>query len=76
MELAMKSASNAVYEIQLHIIFVVKYRRKALSNEMLASLKGVFAKALHAWRCELVELGGEVDHVRMTDKPWRKRRAP
>jgi putative transposase len=61
----MKSASNAVYEIQLHIIFVVKYRRKVLTEAMLSSLEGVFRKGLEAWRCELLELGGEDDHIHL-----------
>lgn len=61
----MKSASNAVYEIQLHIVFVVKYRRKVITEAMLASLKSVFANGLESWRCELLELGGEADHIHL-----------
>lgn len=61
----MKSASNAVYEIHLHIVFVVKYRRKIITETMLSSLKDVLAKGLSAWRCELLEFGGEEDHVHL-----------
>lgn len=61
----MKSASNAVYEIQLHIVFVVKYRRKVLTDAMLSSVVDVFRKGLDAWRCELIEMGGEADHLHL-----------
>jgi len=65
MDLLNKSASNAVYNIQLHIVFVTKYRRKALSPELLDYLRVSFEEILQAWRCELLEFGGESDHVHM-----------
>jgi putative transposase len=61
----MKSASNAIYEIQLHIVFVVKYRRKILTEAMLASVSGVLKNTLESWRCELIEVGGEADHLHL-----------
>lgn len=61
----MKSASNAVHEIQLHIVFVVKYRRKVLSEDMRNSVSKVFRQGLSAWRCELIEVGGEADHIHL-----------
>lgn len=61
----MKSASNAVCEIQLHIVFVVKYRRKVLTEAMLNSVADVFRKGLEAWRCNLIEVGGEADHLHL-----------
>jgi putative transposase len=61
----MKSASNAVYEIQLHIVFVVKYRRKVLTEAMLTSVSGILKNTLESWRCELIEVGGEADHLHL-----------
>jgi putative transposase len=60
-----KSASNAVFEIQLHIVFVVKYRRKVLTPAMLTSTIEVLRGGLTAWRCELIEAGGESDHLHL-----------
>lgn len=60
-----RSKSNAVFNIKLHIVFVTKYRRKSLSVELLAYLKGAFEDCLAAWRCKLVEFGGEPDHVHL-----------
>ncbi len=65
MDNANRSSSHAVYNIKLHIVFVTKYRRKTLTPELLAYLKTAFAEILTAWRCRLVEFGGEADHVHL-----------
>lgn len=59
------SSSHAVFNIKLHIVFVTKYRRKTLSPDILDYLKHAFSEILLAWRCELVEFGGEEDHVHL-----------
>ena len=64
-ETAMMSASYAVYALRLHIVFVTKYRRKTLTPELLAALREAFAEILAAWRCTLIEFGGEADHVHL-----------
>ena len=65
MDNANKSSSHAVFNIKLHIVFVTKYRRKTLSPELLAYLEEAFADCLAAWRCRLIEFGGEADHVHL-----------
>lgn len=65
MENTNRSSSHAVFNIKLHIVFVTKYRRKTLTPEVLNYLKEAFADCLTAWRCKLVEFGGEPDHVHL-----------
>ena len=65
METTNKSSSHAVFNIKLHVVLVTKYRRKTLTPELLDYLKEAFADCLTAWRCTLVEFGGEPDHVRL-----------
>lgn len=60
-----KSSSHAVFNIKLHIVFVTKYRRKTLTPELLNYLEITFAEVLAAWRCKLLEFGGEADHVHL-----------
>jgi putative transposase len=60
-----KSLSHAVYSIRLHIVFVTKYRRRVLSPPILDYLKTAFSEILDDWRCELIEFGGEADHVHL-----------
>ena len=65
METNNKSLSHAVFNIKLRIVFVTKYRRKTLTPELLDYLKTAFSEILVAWRCKLVEFGGEDDHVHL-----------
>lgn len=65
MQKANSSSSHAVFSIKLHIVFVTKYRRKILSPNLLEYLRGAFADCLAAWRCTLLEFGGEADHVHL-----------
>jgi len=65
MQEAHSSSSHSVYSIKLHIVFVTKYRRKTLSPELREYLRGAFADCLAAWRCSLLEFGGESDHVHL-----------
>ena len=65
MENTTRSSSHAVFNLKLHIVFVTKYRRKTLSPELLAYLEEAFREILAAWRCKLLEFGGEPDHIHM-----------
>jgi putative transposase len=65
MENTNKSSSHAVFNIKLHIVFVTKYRRKALNPALLDFLKVSFEEILKSWRCSLLEFGGEEDHVHL-----------
>lgn len=59
------SSSHAVFSIKLHIVFVTKYRRPVLTDEMRDYLRIAFSEILEHWRCTLIEFGGEVDHVHL-----------
>lgn len=65
MENTTKSRSHAVYDIKLHVVFVTKYRRPCLHEALRDYLKVAFSEILSAWRCELIEFGGEADHVHL-----------
>lgn len=65
MENTNRSNSHAVFSLKLHIVFVTKYRRKTLSDALRVYLQQAFTECLAAWRCTLVEFGGEEDHVHL-----------
>ena len=65
MQVKYNTSAHSVYTINLHLVFVTKYRRKALSEEVLAYMNPVFEKALENWDCELIEFGGEADHIHL-----------
>lgn len=54
-----------IMDLGLSIVFVVKYRRKAISAEILTRLKDIFAENLLKWDCQLLDFNGESDHVHL-----------
>ncbi len=60
-----KKGFRSVYRLTAHIVFVTKYRKKAINQEMLTRLEQIFTETLFKWRSELLEFNGEVDHVHL-----------
>ena len=61
----MKSHHHCVYNLKYHLVLVTKYRRKCFTGEMLDRLKEICAEQCQHWEIELVEFGGEADHVHL-----------
>ncbi|KLR58972.1 IS200/IS605 family transposase [Diaphorobacter sp. J5-51] len=62
---AFRTSNHAAFSLHYHIILTVKYRHKAINAPMLARLQEIFTAVALAWRCTLVEFGGEADHVHL-----------
>ncbi|BAU10346.1 transposase IS200-family protein [Leptolyngbya sp. NIES-3755] len=60
-----RSGAHCIYSIQLHSYFVCKYRRKALTPEMISRVREVIEFICHKRNCILLEFGGEADHVHL-----------
>jgi putative transposase len=62
---------RSVYKLTAQVVFVIKYRRKAINDEILARLKEIFASTLTKWESALLDFNGESDHVHriIDDKP-------
>lgn len=61
----LNSLHHCVFNLNYHLIFVTKYRRKAINNQILERLKEIFIATVSKWECELVEFNGEADHVHL-----------
>lgn len=59
------SYKHCVYNINLHIVFVTKYRRKVINADILKRLEDIFSKLCQNQKSELIEFGGESDHVHL-----------
>ena len=58
-----KNGFRSVHLLTAHIVLVVKYRRKALNNEVLIRLETILKETLEKWESELIEFNGETDHI-------------
>lgn len=61
----LRSGAHVVFSIHLHVVFVTKYRRKVLTERMIADMKQVFDRVLTANNSLLEECNGEPDHVHL-----------
>ena len=59
------SHRHCVYKINLHIVFVTKYRKKVINADILKRLEDIFSKLCQNQKSELIEFGGECDHVHL-----------
>jgi putative transposase len=64
-KLQYRKGSHSIYSIHLHSYFVCKYRRKALTPEMVKRCREVIERICDANQCILVEYGGEEDHLHL-----------
>ena len=60
-----RSSHRSVFNLTVHMIFVTKYRRKVINEQMLLELETVFKSVLKAWHCQLIEFNGKPDHVHL-----------
>ncbi|MEH2284630.1 MAG: IS200/IS605 family transposase [Nostoc sp.] len=60
---ALKTRSNSAFRLIYHLVLVTKFRRKSLNAEMLDRINIIIKELLTKWECELIEFGGEGDHI-------------
>lgn len=64
-EFEWRTGRSCVFKNFSHLVFVTKFRRNALTQPMLLRLKEIFAETLEQMKGELLEFGGENDHVHL-----------
>ena len=60
-----KSLAHSRWECKYHVVFVPKYRRKAIYGQIRASLGGIFHELARQKECRIVEGHLLADHVHM-----------
>src|SRR5919106_654793 len=61
----LQALHHCIFSLQFHLVLVTKYRRKAITKQMLGRLRVIFGETLGKWRCEMIEFNGEADHVHL-----------
>jgi putative transposase len=64
-ETSWKSLAHSRWECKDHVVFIPKYRRKAMYGEIRASLGGIFHELARQKECRIVEGHLLADHVHM-----------
>lgn len=59
------SSAHCVFNLKIHLVFVVAYRRKAISESILTRMSEIFKEVCQDYNAELREFSGESDHVHL-----------
>ncbi len=62
-QMQFSTGAHCVYNLKAHLIFVVAYRRKAISSTILQRLIEIFSEVCQSEQAQLLECSGERDHV-------------
>nr|WP_222831969.1 IS200/IS605 family transposase [Acetohalobium arabaticum] len=57
------SNRHSVYSLKYHLVVITKYRHKCITPKMLDELEKIFTRLLNDKDCEVLEFGGEEDHI-------------
>lgn len=60
-----KNNWHCVFHLKYHLVLVTKYRKKCLPEKILGRLDELCRHVCKKWKVELVEFGGESDHVHL-----------
>lgn len=56
---------HAVWDLHVHLVFITKYRRGALTDPILSDCERIMRDVCEDFGCELREFSGEDDHVHL-----------
>jgi len=64
-EFEWRTGRSCVFKNFVHLVFVTKYRKGVFTKEILERLKELFKETCEQMEVELLEFGGEHDHVHL-----------
>jgi putative transposase len=59
---------HSFYSLYYHLVVVTKYRKKCISKEMHHRLKEIAEDIFSRFKCKLIEMNGEEDHIHLLFK--------
>ena len=61
----LRSHHYCVFSLSYHLVLVTKHRRKCFTKGILERLNEISANICDKWSVDLVEFGGEADHIHL-----------
>lgn len=59
------SSAHCVFNLKVHLVFVVVYRRKTITKPIITRMSEIFHAICEDSHCKLREFSGESDHVHL-----------
>jgi putative transposase len=63
--MTLKEGYRNVYDLNIHLVLVTKYRKKVINRSMLTRLQEIFDSTCQKWRSTLTDFNGEENHVHL-----------
>jgi putative transposase len=63
--MTLKKGYRNVYDLNIHLVLVTKYRKKVIDRAMLTRLHEIFDSTCQKWRTTLTDFNGEGNHVHL-----------
>ena len=63
MSIELNSNRHSVYSLKYYLVVITKYRHECITSEMFEELEKIFTRLLKDKDCNVLEFGGEKDHV-------------
>lgn len=57
--------SHSIFNLKIHLIVVVAYRRKVISSLIMQTLRGTITEVCESFSVNVLEFSGEMDHVHL-----------
>ena len=54
---------HSVYSIRLHLVLVIKYRKKVINNEISNRIKEIFSYIGKSHGVDIIEWNHDIDHI-------------
>ena len=64
-EFAWRTGRSCIFKNYIHLVFITKYRRSVFTPSMLDRLKVILSETCKQMEAELLEFGGEEDHIHL-----------
>lgn len=61
----LRTSNHSAFRLYYHLVLSMKYRHECLTAVMLERLEDLFRDLLIQWGSQLIEFGGEADHVHL-----------
>lgn len=61
----LRGGAHCVYNINIHLVLVVAYRRKAITRAILSTIQEVLHRILDRLEIRILDFSGEADHIRL-----------
>lgn len=61
----MRQNRHSCYNLQYHLVLVTKYRRPAVSDGVLETIRAVIENIFEKNKCEVIALNHDLDHIHL-----------